>query len=349
MAGAALGREVPVKGRCPGAASPGTVQGEAGLRARPTAGCPARAQPALPGRFNMERKREKERQAEAGQSFHQGCSGVLRAGVKVHRGKGRVRGLEGGGHGAGAQASCRQRGIPQKRPLELHREGKKEQERKRERKREGESVTAQREAQDEQIRSRGAGGWAATRQVTGCGQAFGRGAIASQGGTLGLLAVGLARLLWHGVRASQPSLTHASCAVLVGLKAPAAALVAAAAVPAVGVDADGLVPGADEGEPGTLVSVCKQRGLSVRQQGWELWAAGHGCPGSPWICCMTPLNVAMHKLCLCPGGSRHGHPAASLLPLQGLWLWRDACHMPAMPPAPGNSVFLAPRGTAVPL
>lgn len=41
---------------------------------------------------------EKERQAEANPSFHQGCSGMLWAGVKVHRDKGRVQGLEGGGH-----------------------------------------------------------------------------------------------------------------------------------------------------------------------------------------------------------------------------------------------------------
>lgn len=62
---------------------------------------------------------------------------MLWAGVKVHRGKARVRELERGGHCEGAWASFPQRGIPQKRPLELHREGA------RERKREEESVVAQ--------------------------------------------------------------------------------------------------------------------------------------------------------------------------------------------------------------
>jgi len=292
MAGAALGRGVPVKGHCPRAAFPGTV-----LHACPTTGCPGRARLALPGRFDMERKREreKERQAEAGRSFRQGCSGVLRAGVKVHRGKGRVRGLEGGGHDVGAQASSRQRGIPQKRPLELHREGEKEQERKRE----GESVASQREVQDEQTWSQGGGGWAATQQVTGCGQAFGRGATASQDGASELLPTGSARLRGHGVRAPLPSLTHASCAVLVGLKAPAAALVAAAAVPAIGVDADRLVPGADKGELGALVRVCKRRGLSVKWLGWELRAGGPSGGGCAQA--MPPaLSTALSPLPMMP-------------------------------------------------
>lgn len=123
-----------MKGHCPGAAFPDTVQGAAGLRACPTAGHPGRPQPALPGWFNMERKRERKRQTGRGWPvLPPSCSGMLQAGIKVHRGKGRVRELEGGGHGGGAQASSRQRGIPQKRPLELHRKGKKEQERKRER------------------------------------------------------------------------------------------------------------------------------------------------------------------------------------------------------------------------
>lgn len=132
MAGAALGQEVPVKGCCPGSAFPDTAP------------CPSHRRPPQQGTAGAsrvvrhgEKEREKKRQAEAGRSFRQGCSGVLRAGVKVHRGKGRVRGLEGEGHCGGARTSSRQRGIPQKRPLELHREGEKEQERKRERKREG--------------------------------------------------------------------------------------------------------------------------------------------------------------------------------------------------------------------
>lgn len=154
-----------MRGHCPGVAFLDTAQGAAGLCACPTTGHPGRAQLALPGWFGMERKREKGRQAEAGLSFCQGCSGVLQAGVKVHRGKGRVRGLEGGGHYGGARASSRQRGIPQKRPLELHR-GEKEQERKRE-EREVESVTAQGKAQVNQLRSQGGGGGAATQQVTG--------------------------------------------------------------------------------------------------------------------------------------------------------------------------------------
>lgn len=137
---------------------------------------------------------------------------------------------------------------------------------KEKRKREVESVTARGKAQDNELRSRGSGGGACPQQVAGCGQAFGRGVMASQSGALGL-PVGLARLQWHGGRASQPSLTHASRAVLVGLEAPAAALVAAAAVPAVGVDADRLVPGADEGELFALICVCKQKGLGVRQWG----------------------------------------------------------------------------------
>lgn len=316
MAGAALGQEVPVKGCCPGSAFPDTAP------------CPSHRRPPQQGTAGAsrvvrhgEKEREKKRQAEAGRSFRQGCSGVLRAGVKVHRGKGRVRGLEGEGHCGGARTSSRQRGIPQKRPLELHREGEKEQERKRERKREGGvSGSSAGGAGRTDTEPEGGGGWAATWQVAGCGQAFGKGATPSQGGALGLLPTSLARLRWHGVRASQPSLTHASRAVLIGLKAPAAALVAAAAVPAIGVDADGLVPRADEGELDALIRVCKQRGLGVRWLGWQLRAAGHGLSGSPCTCWMTPPELATHKPCLHPGGSRHGpgHPATSLLPLHCL-------------------------------
>lgn len=80
----------------------------------------------------------KERQAETSPSFRQGCSGMLWAGFKVHRDKGRVRELEGGGHCGGAQASTQQRDIPQKRPLELHREGTREKKEKEKR-----SVAAQ--------------------------------------------------------------------------------------------------------------------------------------------------------------------------------------------------------------
>lgn len=120
------------------AAVPGKVPPSPAL---PEAAAPARRSRRLQGGSTWrERKRERKRQAEGGRSFRQGCSGELRAGAKVHRGKGRVRSLEGGGRLGGPRASSRQRGIPQKRPLELHRERKKEQERKRER--EGESVAA---------------------------------------------------------------------------------------------------------------------------------------------------------------------------------------------------------------
>lgn len=59
----------------------------------------------------------------------------------------------------------------------------------------------------------------------------------------------------RGISPEKGHLSHASCAILVWLKAPAAALVAAAAVPTIGVDADGLVPGTDEGELSALICV----------------------------------------------------------------------------------------------
>lgn len=102
------------------AAVPGKVPPSPAL---PEAAAPARRSRRLQGGSTWrERKRERKRQAEGGRSFRQGCSGELRAGAKVHRGKGRVRSLEGGGRLGGARASSRQRGIPQKRPLELYRE-----------------------------------------------------------------------------------------------------------------------------------------------------------------------------------------------------------------------------------
>lgn len=128
---------------------------------------------------------EKQREAEASPSFHQGCSGMLWAGLKVHRDKGRVRGLEGGQHCGGPQASSQQRDIPQKRPLELHREGEKKQERKRE----GESVAAQWKAQTDTE-----AGWRwLSCQRTGCRLWPGlcRSATASQGGALGLVPAGM--------------------------------------------------------------------------------------------------------------------------------------------------------------
>lgn len=155
--------------------------------------------------------------------------------------------------------------------------------------------------------SQGARGWAAAWQLAGYGQALGgRGATASQGGASGL----------HRVRASPPSLTHASRAVLVGLEAPAAALVAAAPVPAVGVDADGFVPGTDEGELGALVHVCGQRGLGGMHGlgAWGCWPWPLQFP--PHMPNDLPPEVAMRKPCLCSGGSWHGH-----------------CHIPVAPPS----------------
>lgn len=115
-------------------------------------------------------EREKERQAESGRSFCQGCSGGLQGGLKVHRDKGRVQGPEGGERSGGAWASSRWRGIPQKRPLELHREGEKEQERKRE----GESAAAQQEAQDKQRGSQGGCGCATTSSLQGAAKPLAR-------------------------------------------------------------------------------------------------------------------------------------------------------------------------------
>lgn len=83
--------------------------------------CPSRAVP------------HGEREKETGRGWpllRQGCLGVTGR-VKVHRGKGRVRSPERGEHLGGPKASSRWRGIPQKRPPELHGEQEKEQERKR--------------------------------------------------------------------------------------------------------------------------------------------------------------------------------------------------------------------------
>lgn len=130
MAGTALGQGGGWgKGHCQ--AAPGLLSQRWHRTAR-SVPVPLQVTPLCPSRHfqGSSMTTEKERQGEASPSFHRGCSGVLRAGLKVHRdkGKGRVRGLEGGGHCGGAPASSQQRDSPQKRPLELHREGEKEQE-----------------------------------------------------------------------------------------------------------------------------------------------------------------------------------------------------------------------------
>lgn len=164
------------------AAVPGKVPPSPAL---PEAATPARRSRRLQGGSTWrERKRERKRQAEGGRSFRQGCSGELRAGAKVHRGKGRVRSLEGGGRLAGPRASSRQRGIPQKRPLELHRERKKEQERKRERRGVSGSWVGRRGTSGhggEQLRSWGVGDGAGAQRGAGGGRALGRGTAPSGG------------------------------------------------------------------------------------------------------------------------------------------------------------------------
>lgn len=148
---------------------------------------------------------------------------------------------------------------------------------------------------------------------------------------------------WHGVRVSQLLLTHASCAILVWLKAPAAALVAATAVPAIGVDADGLVPGTDEGEFSALICVCK-RVLSVRRLGRELGASS---PSS------SPNTLDSH-----PSGS---HAEAIPLPRRLTASPQPPCCIAAAPPSlmaaaqsqpcllPQHSALAAPCDTMVPL
>lgn len=54
---------------------------------------------------------------------------------------------------------------------------------------------------------------------------------------------------------SRPSLTNTGCAILIGLKAAVAALVTAATVSTIGVDADGPVPWTHKGKFYALVHV----------------------------------------------------------------------------------------------
>lgn len=129
MAGVALGW-VLGKGRCqaaPRLLSQRWCTGQPGL-------CPShcRSPQYIPaGTSRVVQHGQKEKKRDRQRLAHPSAQAALaRAGIKVHRGKGRVRGLEAGGQCGGAQASSQQRDIPQKRPFELHREGAREKKRK---------------------------------------------------------------------------------------------------------------------------------------------------------------------------------------------------------------------------